>query len=193
MSAFRHQNRLAHAGLPILSPAWTKVLLASLFLLGCAPQAVPYPQPGMAIWKDGAGGSIQGSAILKSGRSSYVRSCAGFDAYIVPITSDTTAFIRAHFSQLRNGYAPRASLQDALGSFVTNNGGGRVSCRDDGTFIFANVAPGRYYILANIEWLLRWAQEGGTVSTVADVGGTQTTIAIDVALNSQNGTSHGPP
>ena len=165
--------------------------LASFILLGCAPRAIPYLQPGMAIWKEGAGGSIEGRATLRSGRSGYARNCAGFDAYIVPATSETTAFVRAHFGQVENGYAPSAALQDTLGSFVTNNGGGRVSCREDGTFAFAGVAPGRYYILADIRWLLRWAHEGGTVSTVAEVSPARSSSAmIDVSLNIHGGTSN---
>jgi hypothetical protein len=157
--------------------------LAALFaLLGCAPQGVSYPQPGMAIWKDGAGGSIEGRATLRSGSSGYARNCAGFDAYVVPATPETTAFIREHFGRTENGFAPSVSLQDSLGQFVTNSGGGRVACREDGTFAFAGVAPGHYYVLADIKWLLRWAHEGGTLSTVADVSAAHSSsVMIDVS------------
>ena len=181
---------------PALPPrAWrVGILLAGSALLGCAPQAVSYPQPGMAIWKDGAGGSIEGHATLRSGPSGYARNCAGFDAYIVPTTPETTAFIREHFGRVEDGYASSASLQDTLGLFVTNNGGGRVACGEDGTFAFAGVAPGRYYILADIKWLLRWAHEGGTVSTVADVSAAHSSSAmIDVSLNIHGRTSNVSP
>ena len=160
-------------------------------LSGCGPHAVTYPQPGMAIWNPDGGGSLEGHATLRSGPTGYRRTCAGFDAYIVPVTFETTSYVRQHFGRLRDGYAPSVSVQDALGRFVTNNGGGRVPCRQDGTFIFADVAPGEYYVLADIQWLLRWAHEGGTVSTVAEVSTAHPNrIAIDVWLNSRGGTSN---
>lgn len=156
-------------------------------LTGCAPEAVRYPQPGMAIWQSHDGGTIQGRAALRSGASGYVRRCTGFDAYIVPVTPDTTVFMRQHFSQTQNGFAPEVALRDQLGAFITTNGGGRVSCRDDGTFTFAELAPGQYYVLADIKWLLRWAHEGGTVSSIADVSGAHSTsVAIDVSLNTSS-------
>lgn len=189
MSIFRPPVCLDRVPTPSLR-AWTQILLTSFILMGCAPQAILYPQPGMAIWKSGAGGSIEGRATLRSDRSGYARSCAGFDAYIVPVTPETTAFIRTHFDRVENGYAPSMSLQETLGSFITRNGGGRVSCRDDGTFIFAELAAGQYYVLADIKWLLRWAHEGGTVSSVADVSGTRSTsVAIDVSLNTPRSAS----
>ena len=159
-------------------------LLGLIFALsGCAPEAVYYPQPGMAIWANGKGGAIEGSATLRSGVSGYARTCASFDAYIFPVTPQTTAFIQERFSHARNGSAPSLSLRDGLGTFVTSNGGGRVACRNDGTFTFSNLADGSYYVLADIKWLLRWAHEGGTVSTVADVHPRlSTSVAIDVAI-----------
>ena len=70
---------------------------------------------------------------------------------------------------------------------------GRVPCRQDGTFTFADVAAGEYFVLADIQWLLRWAHEGGTVSTVANVSTAHpSSIAIDVWLNSRGGTSDIP-
>ena len=158
-------------------------LLGVLFaLLGCAPEAVRYPQPGMAIWANGKGGTIEGHATLRSGTSGYARSCAGFDAYIVPITPVTTAFIRQHFHNTHNGYSSSISLQSEFGTFVTNNGGGRVPCRGDGTFTFSDLADGPYYVLADIKWLLRWAHRGGTVATTADVRRAQvSTVTIDVS------------
>ena len=162
-------------------------------LLSCAPQAVPYPQPGMAIWRGQGGGAIEGSATLRSGPSGYPRTCAGFDAYVVPVTTETTAFVRQHFSQIHNGYSPSRSVEDALGTFITTNGGGRVPCRDDGSFTFAGLAAGHYYVFADITWLLRWAHEGGTVSTIAEVSPTRTTgVSIEVALNTRDGTSNVP-
>jgi hypothetical protein len=162
-----------------------------LGLLGCAPEAVRYPQPGMAIWANHDGGTIEGSATLRSGASGYARTCAGFDAYIIPVTPSTTAFMQKHFNQIRNGYAPVPSLQDELGTFVTANGGGRVNCSDDGTFAFADLAEGQYYVLANIQWLLRWAHRGGTVSTFADVRRSQSrSIAIDVSSTTRGETSN---
>lgn len=158
-------------------------------LLGCAPQAVPYPQPGMAIWNGENGGSIQGHATLRSGPSGYARTCAGLDAYIVPVKPETTTFIQRHFNQVRDGFAPSFSVEDTLGAFVTSNGGGRVPCREDGTFTFAGVASGQYYILADIKWLLHHAPRGGTVSSVANVSAARTdSIAISVWLNSNGGT-----
>ena len=173
---------------------WGLGLLASLLtLLSCAPQAVQYPQPGMAIWRSQGGGAVEGSATLRSGPAGYARTCASFYAYVVPVTPETTAFVRQHFSQIHNGYAPSLSVEDTLGTFITTNGGGRVPCRDDGTFTFAGLATGQYYVLADITWLLRWAHEGGTVSTVAEVSATHTTsISIDVALNTHGGTSNVP-
>ena len=173
------------------SPWWAGglALLGSLLTLsGCALQAVPYPQPGMAIWQSKGGGAIEGSATLRSGPSEYARTCASFDAYIVPVTPQTTTFVRQHFSQIPNGYAPSLSVEDTLGAFITTNGGGRVPCRDDGTFTFADLATGQYYVLADITWLLRWAHRGGTVLTVADVSATRTNrVAIDVSLNAHGG------
>ena len=158
-------------------------LLGILFaLLGCAPEAVRYPQPGMAIWANGKGGTVEGSAALRSGTSGYARTCAGFDAYIVPVTSVTTAFIQQHFHTAHNGYSSSILLQNEFGTFVTNNGGGRVPCRGDGTFIFVDLADGPYYVLADIKWLLRWAHRGGTVATTADVRRAQvSTVTIDVS------------
>ena len=158
-------------------------LLGVLFvLLGCAPEAVRYPQPGMAIWANGKGGAIEGHATLRSGSSGYARTCAGFDAYIVPVTPVTTAFIRQHFRNTHNGYSSSISLQSEFGTFVTNNGGGRVPCRGDGTFTFSDLADGPYYVLADIKWLLRWAHRGGTVATTADVRRAQvSTVTIDVS------------
>jgi hypothetical protein len=145
----------------------------------------------MAIWKDGAGGAIEGRATLRSGPSGYARNCAGFDAYIVPATPETTAFVREHFGRAQSGYASSASLRGTLGLFVTTNGGGRVSCREDGTFAFAGVATGHYYVLADIKWLLRWAHEGGTVSTVADVSAAHSSSAIiEVSLDTHGGASN---
>lgn len=142
----------------------------------------------MAIWKPGNGGLLEGRAILRSGPTRYPRTCTGFDAYIVPVTYETTAYVRQHFDRLHDGYASSVSVQDTLGPFVTNNGGGRVPCRPDGTFTFTDVAAGQYYVLADIQWLLRWAHEGGTVSTVADVSAAHpNNIAIDVWLNGQGG------
>lgn len=158
-------------------------LLGVLFaLLGCAPEAVRYPQPGMAIWANGRGGTIEGHATLRSGPFGYARTCAGFDAYIVPVTPVTTAFIRQHFRNTHNGYSSDILLQSEFGTFVTNNGGGRVPCRGDGTFTFSDLADGPYYVLADIKWLLRWAHRGGTVATTADVRRAQvSTVTIDVS------------
>jgi hypothetical protein len=158
-------------------------LVSILFaLLGCAPEAVRYPQPGMAIWANGKGGTIEGNATLRSGASGYARTCAGFDAYIVPVTPMTTAFIRQHFHNTHNGYSSDIQLQNGFGTFVTSNGGGSVPCRGDGTFTFADLADGPYYVLADIKWLLRWAHRGGTVATVADVRRAQvSTVTIDVS------------
>ena len=167
------------------------VLLVLLTLMDCAPQAVTYPQPGMAIWKNGAGGSIEGRATLRSGSSSHARNCAGLYAYIVPVTPETTAYVREHFGRTENGFAPTVSLQDTLGLFVTNSGGGRVECRGDGTFAFTGLAPGSYYVLADIKWLLRWAHEGGTVCTLTNVSATHSSSAvIDVSLDTHGGTSN---
>jgi hypothetical protein len=178
-----HKNPTCRLG------TWSLLGLLSA-LLGCAPEAVRYPQPGMAIHTSHGGGTIAGSATLRSGASGYARTCAGFDAYIIPVTPSTTAFMQKHFNQMRNGYAPVPSLQDDLGTFVTANGGGRVNCRDDGTFAFADLAEGQYYILADIQWLLGWGHRGGTVLTVADVSPARSgSVAIDVSL----GTNKDPP
>lgn len=161
----------------------TVCLVGGLFaLLACAPEAVRYPQPGMVIWANGEGGSVEGSATLRSGVSGYARTCAGFDAYIIPVTPSTTAFVRKQFHDTHNGYSSNILLQNELGTFVTNNGGGCVPCRDDGIFTFADLADGSYYVLADIKWLLRWAHRGGTVVTAADVRRAQSShVIIDVS------------
>lgn len=186
------ESRKSHKNLPRRLGAWGLLGLLCA-LLGCAPQAVRYPQSGMAILASHDGGSIAGSATLRSGASGYARTCAGFDAYIVPVTPSTTAYMQKHFNHMSNGYAPVPSLQDELGRFVTTNGGGRVSCRDDGTFAFANLAAGHYYILADVQWLLRWAHRGGTVSTIADVSPAHSSsVAIDVFLGTNKDASNVP-
>ncbi|MES2255497.1 MAG: hypothetical protein V4559_10695 [Pseudomonadota bacterium] len=186
------ESRKIQESLPRRAGTWGLLGLL-LGLLGCAPEAVRYPQPSMAIWANHNGGTIEGGATLRSGATGYARTCAGFDAYIIPVTPSTTAFMQKHFKQIRNGYAPAPSLQDELGMFVTANGGGRVNCRDDGTFAFANLAEGQYYVLADIRWLLRWAHRGGTVSTVADVRRAQSSsIAIDVSSTTRSETPDVP-
>ncbi len=186
-------NRLASKSSTADGAKHLNPLVLSARSLGRAPRAVLYPQPGIAIWKRENGGSIEGRATL--GRA-------------LPATPEVAPILILMLSQqhrrpLRssNGTSTKsaAALRRAFrwktlwGAFITSKGEGLVPRCEDGPFLFAGLGLGQYYILADINWLLRHSSSGETVSSVTDAAASRTSnIAIEVWPNSSGGIPNVP-
>jgi hypothetical protein len=143
-------------------------------LTACAPTIMqaslaPSDVTLAATMLEAGTGSVRGSALLRQ-RGGVVVTCAGNDVYLVPGTSSAQ-------SEMRRIFGGDAGYQMRGGAPITGGGtivvapqpNRKATCDAQGFFRFANVRPGKWYVITDVTWLSGDSTQGGSLLGSADV------------------------
>lgn len=151
---------------------------ALLLLCACAaPLAIPFDTAAASYVFSQGGNSISGRAYLAS-RSGYVRTCANRRIELIPITNYSTAWMSRVFQGANEGYAARAVIDSMPNDDNFVKFQRQATCDQSGSFIFNNVADGKYYIFVSIYWSFRWQRNGGGLMKEVEVRNGQQVDAV---------------
>jgi hypothetical protein len=121
---------------------------------------------------------IEGRASLTS-RRGYVHTCRYSGVTLIPATAYSSERMTLAFGNINGGYAndrvyERLPANEYFARYVRY-----VACDKDGRFRFERVANGRYFLVADITWLVRWARFGGAAMQSIEVtGGEHRTVVL---------------
>lgn len=149
-------------------------LLCLVPLASCASYATANDAPGLQRGPN----TITGHAQLIYSASGYVRDCDGEDAYLVPVTPDSSARMTAVFGSTVSGYVSGHPLQDFLNT-ADRARVRRVECTGGGQFRFTAIPDGQYFVLGRILWLIGHGQNMANLMSMVSVTNGET---IDVDL-----------
>jgi len=138
---------------------------------------VPF-DPAEIAWSKGNGpNTVEGSAVLRT-RGGEARTCAGDEASLVPYSQYAAARMRLLYGSEDRGFF---STEDAFisGPRVADdqytpayNASWRpAACDAQGSFVFANVPDGTYFVVAKVMWIARYEQGGWLMQKVEVKGG----------------------
>lgn len=148
-------------------------LCANLGLVACAttppPPPVPFDGSGLAWAKEKGNNSISGDAVLRT-RGGDVRTCAGLDVKLVPVSDYTRAMAARHYGGTDTGYFDRSYIfasppawAPEMSSYIQQK-----RCNAQGQFSFTALPDGSYFVIATVVWE---APTGGRYSYMATQGG----------------------
>lgn len=113
-------------------------------------------------------GTIRGSALMRQ-QGGGVVTCAGNDVFLVPATPSASSEFRRHFGG-DQGYVRNGADAFGGGKMVAPPEPNRkVMCDAQGFFTFANVRPGKWYVMTAITWVVGDNTQGGTLLNSAEV------------------------
>lgn len=145
----------------------------ALFLSGCAttPPAPPVPFDATGLeWAKGKGNnSVSGDAVLRT-RGGDVKTCAGLDVKLLPVSDYTRAMAARHYGAGDSGYLDRGYVFVSPPAWATEMEPyvRRKRCNAQGQFSFTDLPEGDYYVIATVIWE---APTGGRYSYMATQGG----------------------
>ena len=121
---------------------------------------------------------IEGRASLMS-RRGYVHTCQYSGVTLIPATAYSSERMAVAFGNTDGGFANDRAYERLPGNEYLARYMKYVACDEDGRFRFERVANGRYFVVADITWLVRWARFGGAVMRSVDVnGGEHRTVVL---------------
>lgn len=148
-------------------------LLATVALLGCAPQQVPAPAlPSaemIAPYNVRGTTNIKGSALLRQ-QGGGVVTCAGQPVFLMPDNS----FSRELINLVRQNKQPTGSNASAQ----YPNAYRKTTCDAQGFFNFDGVAPGNWMILTEIFWAVGYHRQGGPMYMPILVGDSDLNVVL---------------
>lgn len=133
------------------------VVLIALAAGGCATApptdlAVTF-DPSEVAWAKGEGANrISGNAVLRT-VGGEARTCAGLDAWLVPVSTYANARMSAMFGSLQRGYLAADSgfqFKSTDPSYVA--AAKNRKCDAQGNFTFGQVPDGDYFVTAEVTW-----------------------------------------
>lgn len=124
----------------------------------------PYAQPGRGV--------VSGQAFLRQ-QGGGVVTCAGAGVFLLPATS----YFRSVLYVARSGHPVQALPYEAQ----RLRKGSR--CNAQGNFIFTDVAPGSWFVVAEVNWAVRNIGQGGVLLAEITVNNDETTDVILAEAN----------
>lgn len=149
-------------------------ILTAFLLVGCIPPTVltvnvaPADASAAAAMLEAGTGTIRGSGLLRQ-RGGGVVTCAGNDVFLIPGTPSASSELRRLFGG-DQGYVRNGA--DALGGgklVAAPDPHRQAMCDAQGFFTFANLKPGKWYVMTAITWVVSDNTQGGTLLTSTDL------------------------
>ncbi len=170
--------------LPLVRPPWTKLLTALATLVfgaGCATPPVLSQRfdarSAGYVLSDGPN-VIEGRASLTS-RRGYLHTCRYSGVTLIPATAYSSERMILAFGNIDGGYANERVYERLPANENSAHYMRYAPCDEDGRFRFERVANGKYFVVADITWLVRWARFGGAaMQSVEVIGGEHRTVVL---------------
>lgn len=102
--------------------------------------------------------------------SGFTRDCADQTVVLLPATSEIATQVAAIFGTAQGGSVQRYGV--TIGTDTTLRR--QTACGRDGRFQFSTIPDGRYYVMAQIRWLVRWQNNVVTLMQPVVVANGQT-------------------
>lgn len=143
---------------------------AAIVLAGCAtvPPVVMTTtfNPAEVAWASAVGtNTINGNAVLRT-VGGEVRTCAGFEAVLSPVSAYSTEMMGAQFGSSTRGYTSYWKEVTSDPRYRDTNR--RTTCDSQGNFRFDRLPDGEYFVITSVTWS---APTGGRYSYMASQGG----------------------
>lgn len=135
------------------------VLALSISLVGCAvvtptpiQTASTFNATEVAWFGQPGTNTIKGNAVLRT-VGGDVRTCAGLDANLVPVSSHSEERFRLMYGDTSTGYlAARSGFQFASTDPEYARHSRSIRCDSEGDFIFDKLPDGEYFVTARVVW-----------------------------------------
>jgi hypothetical protein len=149
-------------------PLMTAVL-APFVLIGCAGSLSAAPENRLAQkLETPAAAEISGRGAIISGPG-YIHSCQDGGVFLIPATSDWESWAKQAIGKSRPASVSLVGMRQLPVDGRAWSAARHADCDNSGRFKFSDVADGKYYVLANVSWLLRWQHNGGALIQAIDV------------------------
>ena len=157
----------------------TSAIAIPIVVLGCAPPlSLPFDENQARYATQRGENEISGTAKIVS-KGGYTRTCEYGGVYLLPATNYWNAWVGQVFGSTRATYAPRIKIEQLAVDDRAWTLARHADCDSGGHFRFSQVSDGKYYVFAEISWLLRWQHNGGGLLQTVDVrNGVSTTVAL---------------
>ena len=144
-------------------------IVAPCLMLGCATPSSASSESKLPQ-NSGTGNEISGRGAIISGQG-YAHTCQEGGVFLVPATNYWQSWADGTLGKNGPEYASPVAVRRLPDDKRAWDTAMHADCDSAGRFKFSGVAEGKYYVVADIRWLLRWQHNGSTLVRTVDVTG----------------------
>lgn len=153
------------------------IIIAAALLAKPLPDSpVPFSAAEVAWAAMEGENTVTGSALIRT-VGGEVRTCAGFEVSLVPVSAYATDRVQRLYGNTQAGFNPSRSFKSAHPDYASTIR--KQTCDPQGGFTFRNVPDGSYYLQTLVTWRTYWGEQGGSLMQRVTVEGGE---VVDVVL-----------